>query len=122
MKFKELLNPGSAGGASVDRSIVVKKVVDSGSKRCMIRLPLREIAASQVFEAKRVSRKKLQNKRLTGSEESVECAPRLRRKALNQTLFNKSNQAIRVGACEYGLIVRKIISITSDHARNHIVI
>ncbi|MCX2817729.1 MULTISPECIES: hypothetical protein, partial [unclassified Pseudomonas] len=42
--------------------------------------------------------KKLQNKRLTGSEESVECAPRLRRKALNQTLFNKSNQAIRVGA------------------------
>ncbi|MCE0782954.1 hypothetical protein, partial [Pseudomonas sp. NMI542_15] len=47
---------------------------------------------------------KLQNKRLTGSEESVECAPRLRQKALNQTLFNKSNQAIRVGACEYGLI------------------
>ena len=97
-------------------------VVDSASKRCMIHLPLREIAASQVFEAKRVSRKKLQNKRLTGSEESVECAPRLRRKALNQTLFNKSNQAIRVGACEYGLIVKKIISITSDHARNHIVI
>ncbi|WP_232238388.1 hypothetical protein, partial [Pseudomonas monteilii] len=96
-------------------------VVDSGFKRCMIRLPLREIAASQVFEAKRVSRKKLQNKRLTGSEESVECAPRLRRKALNQTLFNKSNQAIRVGACEYGLIVKKIISITSGHARNHIV-
>ncbi|WP_218186974.1 hypothetical protein, partial [Pseudomonas sp. URIL14HWK12:I4] len=73
-------------------------VVDSGFKRCMIRLPLREIAASQVFEAKRVSRKKLQNKRLTGSEEGVECAPRLRRKDLNQTLFNKSNQAIRVGA------------------------
>ena len=65
---------------------------------------------------------KLQNKHLTDSEESVECAPRLRRKALNQTLFNKSNQAIRVGACEYGLIVKKIISITSDHARNHIVI
>jgi len=43
-------------------------------------------------------------------------------KALTQTLFNKSNQAIRVGACEYGLIVKKIISITSDHARNHIVI
>ena len=97
-------------------------VVDSASKCCMIRLPLREIAASQVFEAKRVSRKKLQNKRLTGSEESVESAPRLRRKALNQTLFNKLNQAIRVGACEYGLIVKKIISITSDHARNHIVI
>ena len=96
--------------------------VDSGFKRCIIRLPLREIAASQVFEAKRVSRKKLQNKRLTDSEESVECAPRLRRKALNQTLFNKSNQAIRVGACEYGLIVTKIISITSGHARNHIVI
>ncbi|MEE1905370.1 hypothetical protein V0R58_26545, partial [Pseudomonas inefficax] len=53
----------------------------------------------------RHSRKKLQNKRLTANEESVECAPRLRRKALNQTLFNKSNQAIRVGACEYGLIV-----------------
>ncbi|WP_236198162.1 hypothetical protein, partial [Pseudomonas putida] len=68
-----------------------------------------------MFEAKRVSRKKLQNKRLTGSEESVEFAPRLRRKALNQTLFNKLNQAIRVGACEYGLIVNKIISITSDH-------
>ena len=97
-------------------------MVDSVSKRCMIRLPLREIAASQVFEAKRVSRKKLQNKRLTANEESVECAPRLRRNALNQTLFNKSNQAIRVGACEYGLIVTKIISITSDHARNHIVI
>ena len=97
-------------------------VVDSASKCCMIRHPLREIAASQVFEAKRVSRKKLQNKRLTANEESVECAPRLRRKALNQTLFNKLNQAIRVGACEYGLIVKKIISITSDHARNHIVI
>ena len=97
-------------------------MVDSASKRCMIRLPLREIAASQVFEAKRVSRKKLQNKRLTANEESVECAPRLRRNALNQTLFNKSNQAIRVGACEYGLIVKKIISITSGHARNHIVI
>ncbi|WP_207238283.1 hypothetical protein, partial [Pseudomonas sp. FW305-E2] len=45
---------------------------------------------------------KLQNKHLTDSEEGVECAPRLRRKALNQTLFNKLNQAIRVGACEYG--------------------
>ena len=55
-------------------------------------------------------------------EAAVECAPRLRRKALNQTLFNKLNQAIRVGACEYGLIVKKIISITSGHARNHIVI
>lgn len=43
-------------------------------------------------------------------------------KTLNQTLFNKSNQAIRVGSCEYGLIVKKIISITSGHARNHIVI
>jgi len=88
----------------------------------MIRLPLRAIAASQVVEVERVSRKILQNKRLTGLEESVECAPRLRRNALSQTLFNKSNQAIRVGACEYGLIVAKIISITSGHARNHIVI
>ena len=42
----------------------------------------------------------------------------LRRKALNQTLFNKLNQAIRVGACEYGLIVAKIISITSDCTRS----
>ena len=88
----------------------------------MIRLPLREIAASQVFEVERVSRKILQNKRLTANEEGVECAPRLRRSALSQTLFNKLNQAIRVGACEYGLIVAKIISITSGHARNHIVI
>ena len=88
----------------------------------MIRLPLREIAASQVVEVVRVSRKELQNKRLTHNEDSVECAPRLRRKLLSQTLFNKLNQAIRVGACEYGLIVKKIISITSDHARNHIVI
>ncbi len=100
----------------------MKKAVDSEFKRCIICLPLREIAASQVFEAKRVSRNKLQNKRLTRNEGSVECAPRLRRKALNQTLFNKLNQAIRVGACEYGLIVKKIISITSGHARNHIVI
>ncbi|WP_313651686.1 hypothetical protein, partial [Pseudomonas soli] len=67
----------------------------------MIRLPLREIAASQVFEVERVSRKILRNKRLTANEESVECAPRLRQKALGQTLFNKLNQAIRVGACEY---------------------
>ncbi|MEE9946377.1 MAG: hypothetical protein PBV00_18910, partial [Pseudomonas asiatica] len=96
--------------------------VDSVSECCMIHLPRREIEASQVSEVKRVSRQKLQNKRLTANEESVECAPRLRRKALNQTLFNKSNQAIRVGACEYGLIVTKIISITSGHARNHIVI
>jgi hypothetical protein len=29
-------------------------------------------------------------------------------KALNQTLFNKLNQAIRVGACEYGLIVKRL--------------
>ncbi|MFK5736971.1 hypothetical protein KW869_25890, partial [Pseudomonas urmiensis] len=75
--------------------------------------------ASQVFEVERVSRKILRNKRLTDTEESVECAPRLRRKALNQTLFNKLNQAIRVGACEYGLIVAKIISITSGHMSNH---
>jgi len=71
----------------------------------MIRLPLREIAASQVVEVVRVSRKELQNKRLTHNEDSVECAPRLRRKPLSQTLFNKLNQAIRVGACEFGLIV-----------------
>ncbi|MGY3286559.1 hypothetical protein ACVW05_004186, partial [Pseudomonas fulva] len=42
-------------------------------KRCRIRLPLRQIEASQVVEVERVSRNKLQNKRLTGSEESVEC-------------------------------------------------
>ncbi|MEE1920333.1 hypothetical protein V0R52_28595, partial [Pseudomonas asiatica] len=88
----------------------MKKVVDSVFECCIIHLPRREIEASQVFEAKRVSRKKLQNKHLTANEESVECAPRLRRNALNQMLFNKSNQAIRVGACEYGLIVTKIIS------------
>ncbi|MCX2685621.1 hypothetical protein OO306_08710 [Pseudomonas sp. DCB_AW] len=122
MSINELIDSGSVVRASIERSSAVEMVVDSASKRCMIRLPLREIAASQVFEAKRVSREKLQNKRLTANEESVECAPRLRRKALNQTLFNKLNQAIRVGACEYGLIVTKIISITSDHARNHIVI
>ena len=122
LKFNWLSNSGSLGSASIPRSIAVETKVDSASKRCMIRLPLRVIAVSQVFEAKRVSRKKLQNKRLTANEESVECAPRLRRNALNQLLFNKSNQAIRVGACEYGLIVTKIISITSGHARNHIVI
>ena len=122
LSINELIDSGSVVRASIERSSAVERVVDSASKRCMIRLPLREIAASQVFEAKRVSREKLQNKRLTANEESVECAPRLRRKALNQTLFNKLNQAIRVGACEYGLIVTKIISITSDHARNHIVI
>ena len=109
-------------GLRSNRSAAVEKKVDSVLKRCRIRLPLREIEASQVVEVERVSRNKLQNKRLTGSEESVECAPRLRRNTLSQTLFNKSNQAIRVGACEYGLIVAKIISITSGHARNHIVI
>lgn len=72
-------------------------MVDSASKRCMIRLPLREIAASQVFEAKRVSRKKLQNKRLTANEESVECAPRLRRSALNhRSLTNRIKQFVWV--------------------------
>ncbi|MGB8974340.1 MAG: hypothetical protein WCC62_17585, partial [Pseudomonas capeferrum] len=74
MRFKGLIEPGSDGSAPIERSSAVKMVVDSASKRCMIRLPLREIAASQVFEAKRVSRKKLQNKRLTANEESVECA------------------------------------------------
>jgi hypothetical protein len=71
LSINELIDSGSVERAPIERSSAVEKVVDSVSKRCMIRLPLREIAASQVFEAKRVSREKLQNKRLTGSEESV---------------------------------------------------
>ncbi|WP_218583465.1 hypothetical protein, partial [Pseudomonas sp. CM27] len=60
MIFNELGSSGDAVRASIERSAAVIKAVDSGFKRCIIRLPLREIAASQVFEAKRVSRKKLQ--------------------------------------------------------------
>jgi len=43
---------------------------------------------------------------LTGQEVSVECAPRLRQ-GLNQPLFNKLNQAIRVGACAVRLMDRQ---------------
>ncbi|WP_274888508.1 hypothetical protein, partial [Pseudomonas sp. ITEM 17296] len=71
MSINGLIESGSAVRASIERSSAVEKVVDSASKRCMIRLPLREIAASQVFEAKRVSRENLQNKHLTANEESV---------------------------------------------------
>ncbi|WP_218264680.1 hypothetical protein, partial [Pseudomonas sp. LAIL14HWK12:I8] len=65
MSINELIDSGSVVRASIEGSSAVEMVVDSASKCCMIRLPLREIAASQVFEAKRVSREKLQNKRLT---------------------------------------------------------
>ncbi|WP_238212291.1 hypothetical protein, partial [Pseudomonas sp. PAGU 2196] len=71
MSINELIDSGGVVRASIERSSAVEMVVDSASKSCMIRLPLREIAASQVFEAKRVSREKLQNKSLTGPEESV---------------------------------------------------
>ena len=38
--FNELDVSGSAGSVSIERSAVVKKVVDSELKRCRIRLPL----------------------------------------------------------------------------------
>ncbi|UVJ44773.1 hypothetical protein NVV94_09755 [Pseudomonas sp. LS1212] len=80
MRIKELTEVSSEEAASIFRSEAVKKVVDSGLKRCRIRLPQREIEASQVFEVERENRKTSENKRLTETEESVEFAPRLRRK------------------------------------------
>ncbi|WP_217989948.1 hypothetical protein, partial [Pseudomonas plecoglossicida] len=59
LKFNKLGCSERVERATIKGSTAVEMMVDSASKRCMIRLPLREIAASQVFEAKRVSRKKL---------------------------------------------------------------
>ncbi|MFD1691344.1 hypothetical protein ACFSKY_14125 [Azotobacter chroococcum] len=46
-----------------------------------------------------VAVKESSSKRLTGSKAAVECAASVETKGSSETLFNKLNQAIRVGAC-----------------------
>ena len=69
-------------------------------------------AASGLMAAKVLrkwlSRKGNFEKRLTGCKAAVKFAASVETKDLIETLFNKLNQAIRVGACEIRLMVARL--------------
>ena len=55
-----------------------------------------------------LSRKENFEKRLTGCKAAVEFAASVETKDLIETLFNKLNQAIRVGACDVRLVIARL--------------